>query len=828
MPFNFGADYEKTLEQIRTTPRAQLSYPLDAASKKVLGDEVKTLSKDFNRVQSITLKSGDTTFDVRNSDRMNVAASAAVSITTITNGYNGQILNLLFADSNVTLTDDSSGNSNTISLGGTNYTSAAGETITLLFDGTSWYLSTIGLLSASTGLIGGWTVTSGYIYSLQSGTPTSSPSDGLVLASGNEAVIVYENTEKRVEVGYLSAGVYGLRVYDDDGSTVIFEASDTQKIISGLPISSIPNNSSTDISLLDLSHDLVFSVTDADTIAWAAGTITFSNGRTFSISSGNTGNMVALTYIYLDPNVSTTVLQTTTTAATAAGANKRIIGTAQNQTTTASFIPFGPGQPLIDGDNIGALSIVAGNIAASTITAGKMNVSQLSAISADLGTVTAGTVQSALIKTDASGNARIELRDVDQGVEPNSLVFVDSSNSVYGKLSGDGVDDITLAADGSVTVNSGGASSLQMNSAQSVIAGKVGQALATTATDGFLYIPTSAGTPTGTPTSQTGHVPIEYDTTNDVFYIYNSGWQNLPPAVDIQDFTSNGTWTKPAGAIAVQVICVGSGGGGGGGVVAGATRGGAGGGGGGSVVIGSFDASDLGATETISVHTGGSGGAVGANGSNGGAASFGSWLSAYGGGGGNAATSGIANGGGGGGTAGNASGSTGGAPSAGGADGIAGQGAGGIFNAEWGGGGGGRGDNEQTGGSGGSSIFGAPGGGGGGSVTFDTTATAGGPGGDVQSYSVGGGASGGAAGSTSGGSAGVGSAGATNASNQKGYAGTGGGGGGAAWGGGTAGFGGAGGAPGAGGGGGGSTSTGGTAGTGGAGAAGLVRVITYF
>ncbi len=50
-------------------------------------------------------------------------------------------------------------------------------------------------------------------------------------------------------------------------------------------------------------------------------------------------------------------------------------------------------------------------------------------------------------------------------------------------------------------------------------------ALATDATDGFLYIPTSAGTPTGTPTSQTGTVPIQYDTTNHLLYIYrDSAW----------------------------------------------------------------------------------------------------------------------------------------------------------------------------------------------------------------------------------------------------------------------------------------------------------------
>lgn len=48
-------------------------------------------------------------------------------------------------------------------------------------------------------------------------------------------------------------------------------------------------------------------------------------------------------------------------------------------------------------------------------------------------------------------------------------------------------------------------------------------ALATTATDGFLYIPTCAGTPTGTPTAITGKVPMVADTTNNKLYIYVGG-----------------------------------------------------------------------------------------------------------------------------------------------------------------------------------------------------------------------------------------------------------------------------------------------------------------
>jgi len=48
-------------------------------------------------------------------------------------------------------------------------------------------------------------------------------------------------------------------------------------------------------------------------------------------------------------------------------------------------------------------------------------------------------------------------------------------------------------------------------------------ALATTATNGFLYITSTAGTPTGTPTSYTGRVPINYDSTNNKLYINEAG-----------------------------------------------------------------------------------------------------------------------------------------------------------------------------------------------------------------------------------------------------------------------------------------------------------------
>jgi hypothetical protein len=55
-------------------------------------------------------------------------------------------------------------------------------------------------------------------------------------------------------------------------------------------------------------------------------------------------------------------------------------------------------------------------------------------------------------------------------------------------------------------------------------------ALATTATNGFLYIPTCAGPPTGVPTVKTGRVPIVFDTVNLKMYVRPGGAWIASPA----------------------------------------------------------------------------------------------------------------------------------------------------------------------------------------------------------------------------------------------------------------------------------------------------------
>ena len=107
-------------------------------------------------------------------------------------------------------------------------------------------------------------------------------------------------------------------------------------------------------------HNLTWTATDLDTASWSSGTLTFTNGDDYSISSGNTGNMAATTYIYFDKNTSLTVLQTSTTYSDAVGDSKALLAIATNQAGAGSKCLISP--VFSEGTTISGDSIVTGTI----------------------------------------------------------------------------------------------------------------------------------------------------------------------------------------------------------------------------------------------------------------------------------------------------------------------------------------------------------------------------------------------------------------------------------------------------------------------------------
>jgi len=92
-------------------------------------------------------------------------------------------------------------------------------------------------IKVNIGFIGDYVIQSPYLYSLSSGTPTVSPNDGIVLSAVTDqaGLTVYEDANKRIEIGYLSAGVFGIKANNTSGN-LLFEISDTRQVIGRIEI----------------------------------------------------------------------------------------------------------------------------------------------------------------------------------------------------------------------------------------------------------------------------------------------------------------------------------------------------------------------------------------------------------------------------------------------------------------------------------------------------------------------------------------------------------------------------------------------------------------
>lgn len=189
------------------------------------------------------------------------------------------------------------------------------------------------------------------------------------------------------------------------------------------------------------------------------------------------------------------------------------------------------GQPLLSGgggataQSYGTLGPAAGgtgvtNNAASTLT-----------ISGNFGTtLTIAGVTNATLPSGSHTLAGLDVGQTftaDQTISGKSLVFTGSDPVVLSAQSVFGYSgSLRLAAGaGGIIFNNSNVSAnlLTVTNAGSVVVGNA--ALATNATDGFLYISTCAGTPTGTPSAFAGRAAMIYDTTNHKFYIYDGGWK---------------------------------------------------------------------------------------------------------------------------------------------------------------------------------------------------------------------------------------------------------------------------------------------------------------
>ena len=262
------------------------------------------------------------------------------------------------------------------------------------------------------------------------------------------------------------------KAYIKTDGTYKFKDASGNEVLSNLglqvgALSSLP-------SIQGWTSDLTFSATDYRTVAWSSGTIKLTNGTAYSTTGGNTGNMAALTYIYLDVSVSTTALQKTTTAANSVGANKILIAVAQNNSDTASKATFqvfgGKGGQLLTIDNIAANSASTNELISNTaqIKDAIITSAKIASLNADV--INAGTITGRTVKaTSATSGANLimdaankRLAFLYDNVEKSFVygdsggnLIIDADNLVF--IQADGVgDDIILSAGDSILVGASG------------------------------------------------------------------------------------------------------------------------------------------------------------------------------------------------------------------------------------------------------------------------------------------------------------------------------------------------------------------------------------
>ena len=177
--------------------------------------------------------------------------------------------------------------------------------------------------------------------------------------------------------------------YDVDQAAIITNnrVGNLEESLTSIPTSSLQ------IADKEWVTDIIFSEVDHNTVQWTAGTITFADGSTRSISAGNTGNMGAATIIYLDDDLSSTTFQVDTGFQNAVGNNKIAvcITTPAVAPSSPSINPYRAGR----GFTWSELDIAVPN---------------LSAINVNCGELTAGIITGLTIRT-ANATDRVEMKN---------------------------------------------------------------------------------------------------------------------------------------------------------------------------------------------------------------------------------------------------------------------------------------------------------------------------------------------------------------------------------------------------------------------------------
>lgn len=214
-------------------------------------------------------------------------------------------------------------------------------------------------------------------------------------------------------------------------------------------------------------------------------------------------------------------------------------GTAANIATGSNFISNG-GTDAGLSFNASNNATFSGSITSSVLTANRLPLVGTAGLITDSATFTyadGSASKSISLSGSATISASLSCTNTDSAGAAAIAAAATGTGDAYIALTVSGISTWFAGVDNSASdrfafsnVALGSSDVMALTTSGSVILNASGSALSTSATNGFTYVPSCAGTPTGAPTAVTGAIPIVVDSTNNKLYFYSGGaWRDAGP-----------------------------------------------------------------------------------------------------------------------------------------------------------------------------------------------------------------------------------------------------------------------------------------------------------